>query len=359
MLDSIMPITGIDDWEQRLDRQDAFWSGAVLDRPVVVMTSWTGGHTVPEKEYATVRERWLDADGVAAHAVAQVKNTAYFGDALPSIMPNLGPEVFNAFLGMELEFGEQTSWSIPNLNDWSGIDAIRFDPGNVYWRSMESLTHALLDAGQDLFYVGLTDFHPGGDACAAFRDPLQFNIDLIESPDEVAQLVRTVTALYFDVFAASKAPLAAARQAQCSWPGIVSRLNWYVPSNDFSCMISKEMFETFFLPGLTEECRALEASIYHLDGPGALQHLDSLLAMPELNAIQWIYGAGHGRASDWLHVYQRCQAGGKGIQVYAELDELETLMGALQPEGVWLGVYGVQDRETADDVLRRVAKWTR
>ena len=357
MIDSVMPIAGIDDWERRLDRQDAFWSGAILDRPVVVMTSWKGGHTVPDKAYATVRERWLDPQGVAARAAAQVKNTAYFGDALPSFMPNLGPEVFNAFLGMDLEFGEQTSWSVPNLHDWNASDALRFDRANSYWRTMESLTQALLAAGQGLFYVGLTDFHPGGDACAAFRDPLQFNIDLIESPDEVARLVRTVTELYFEVFAAAKARLSAARQAQCTWAGIVSRLNWYVPSNDFSCMISKEMFDTFFLPGIIEECRALEASIYHLDGPGALHHLDSLLAIPELNAIQWIFGAGHGRASDWLHVYQRCQAAGKGIQVYAGLDELETLIGALRPEGVWLNVIGVDGRETADAVLRRVAKW--
>ena len=359
MANSMMPIEGIDDWEQRLDRQDAFWSNAILDRPVVSMAARKHGYTAPEYKYATERERWMDAQGVAARAAAQVKNTDYFGDALPNIMPNLGPEVFNAFLGMELEFGEQTSWSIPNLHDWNAIDSIRFDPNNFYWRTMEALTRALLEAGKGLFYVGLTDFHPGGDACAAFRDPLQFNIDLIESPEEVMRLLRTVTDRYFEIFAASRKPLEEAGQACCTWAGLVSRRTWYVPSNDFSCMISKEMFDTFFLPGIIEECRALEASIYHLDGIGALRHLDSLLAIPELNAIQWIQGAGHGRASDWLPVYQRCQAAGKGIQLFAGLDELDTLIDALHPEGVWLTVGGVKNREMADTVLRRVTKWTK
>ncbi len=359
MMRDVMPLDGIDDWERRLDRQDAFWRREVLDRPVVSMAVWRGGHDAPARTCASERERWFDAEAAAARAAAQVKNTVYCGDALPGVMPNLGPEVFNAFLGMELEFGPATSWSVPNLHDWRGIDAIRFDRANPYWRKMEELTGALLEAGRGLFYVGLTDFHPGGDACAAFRDPLQFNIDLIESPAEVKRLMRVVTDRYFEVFAASRKRLEAAGQACCTWAGPVSRLAWYVPSNDFSCMVSREMFDTFFLPGIAEECRALEASIYHLDGPGALRHLDSLLAIPELDAIQWVYGAGNGRASDWLHVYCKCQAAGKGVQIFAGLDELETLMGALRPEGVWLGVHGVKDRGTADAVLRRVARWTK
>src|SRR5690606_13364738 len=150
-----------------------------------------------------------------------------------------------------------------------------------------------------------------------FRDPQQFNIDLIESPAEVKRLIRRVTDLYFQIFDKSYNRLKAAGQACSTWPGIVSSYKWYVASNDFSCMISPEMFQTFFLPGLIEECRALEASLYHLDGPDALRHLDSLLAIPELDAIQWVYGSGHGRASDWIEVYQRCQAAGKGLQIYA------------------------------------------
>jgi hypothetical protein len=37
--------------------------------------------------------------------------------------------------------------------------------------------------------------------------------------------------------------------------------------------------------------RHVERTIYHLDGPGALRHLDRLLAIPELDCAQWIQGA--------------------------------------------------------------------
>jgi hypothetical protein len=122
-------------------------------------------------------------------------------------------------------------------------------------------------------------------------------------------------------------------------------------------MISKAMFDDMFLPGLRNECAHTRASIYHLDGPGALHHLDSLLGIPELNAIQWVYGAGKGPATRWLDVYRKCQAAGKSIQLGVSLDELEIVIGNLKPEGVWLGVDGIRGREEAETVITRVSRW--
>jgi hypothetical protein len=338
---------------------DAFWEREIIDRPVVCIVAPKTDPRYPwpaPKPHATHRDRWLDVEYVADCALAGAMNCEYLGDALPQAWPNLGPEVFNAFLGMDLEFGESTSWSRPNLHDWSGIDAIAFDPANAYWRAINTITDALLARGRGKFYTGLTDFHPGGDCAAAFRDPQQLNIDLIESPDEVKRLVRKVTDLYLRVFDLSWERLRAAGQATASWPGIVSTRKWYVPSNDFSCMISPQMFDEFFLPGIAEECRALEASIYHLDGPNALGHLDSLLGIKELNAIQWVYGAGHGRASDWLPVYKRCQAAGKGLQLNLEANEFDLFMRELRPEGLYISTW-VGSREEGEALLRKVDGW--
>ena len=70
-------------------------------------------------------------------------------------------------------------------------------------------------------------------------------------------------------------------------------------------MISTRMFEDVFLPGLVDECRFLDRSIYHLDGPGALRHLDSILAIPELDALQWVFGAGNEGFHRWVEVYRK------------------------------------------------------
>ena len=357
----MMPIDHIPDWEQRLTRQDAFWNGEILDRPVVIMTlpksnpeySWP-----TPKAYATLRDRWMDTEYGTERALAGVMNTEYLGDALPSAWPNLGPEVFSAFFGCEMEYGETTSWSIPNLHDWAEVDQLRFSEDNFYYEKLLEMTDTLLEVGKNTFYTGITDLHPGGDAIAAFRDPQVLNVDMIEAVEEVKALLDDVTQVYFRVYDFYYEKLKGAGQAITTWAGVVSTKKWYVPSNDFSCMISKEMFDEVFLPGIIEECRHLEASIYHLDGPDALKHLDSLLAIKELNAIQWVYGAGQGRASDWMPVYKKCQAAGKGLQITLEVDELDIFMEHLHPEGLWIRLSGVQDRDQAEALLRKVSKWT-
>jgi hypothetical protein len=329
-----MPIERIPDWEKRLTRQDAFLECAVIDRPVVCISLWRPDpeYPAPAKTHATLRDRWLDTEYVVAMALHTVMNTEYLGDALPHCHPNLGPEVFSAFFGCELEFGEETSWSKPMLKDWADVGRVRFSEDSIYWTKIVELTDALLEAGKGRFYTGMTDFHPGGDAIAAFRDPVQLNYDMIEALDQVKGLLPYVTEVYFEVFDHFHAKLRAADQAISTWASPISSKKWLVPSNDFSCMVSPRMFDEVFLPSIVQECQHYDASLYHLDGPGALKHLDSLLAIEELSAIQWVYGAGRGRASDWIWVYRKCQAAGKGVEIHITPDELDTIVDNLRPK---------------------------
>ena len=355
-----MPIELIPDWETRLARQDAFWDRKVLDRPVVILTVPREKPLAPwpaRKTHATVKERWMDAEYAADWARAIAVNTEHLGDALPVVNPNLGPEVFSAFFGAELEFSPDSSWCIPCLADWTDASRLEFSEENFYWRKLVELTDALLAKGKGVFYTGVTDLHPGGDAIAAFRDPEVMAVDMIDHPGEVRKLLERVDRAYFRVLDFWHDRLAGAGQAFTCWAGIVSSRRWYVPSNDFSCMISKVMFDDMFLPGLANECRHTQASIYHLDGPGALRHLDSLLATRELNAIQWVYGAGKGPTTKWLDVYRKCQAAGKGIQLDADPGELDLLIASLKPEGVWLRVNGIRGRDDAEAVIEKVSRW--
>ena len=354
-----MAIENLSDLDDRVARQDAFWDCAVIDRPVVSITvpKAQPERPYPSKHHATIRERWLDVGYQVERALAYVMNTDYLGDAIPHAIPNLGPEVLSTFFGCELEFGEYTSWSVPSLDSWDDLQGVQFSRDNIYWRKIVAMTDALLDAGRGVFYTGITDLQPGS-VIASLRDPQRLNLDMIDFPEEVKKLQAHVTEVYRGVYDFFCDKLAAAGQLCCTWAGIVSTKRWYVPSVDFSCMISAKMFEETFLPGVVAECQHYEASVYHLDGPGAIQHLDALLDIEELNAIQWVWGAGQGRATDWMDVYIRCQEAGKGLQIGpVEPDELDTLMEMLRPEGVWLGMVGIRDPEEAQAVLRRASRW--
>lgn len=357
---NLMPIENISDWEERLARQDAFWHREILDRPVVSMSipRKEARHPYPpKKQWSQPRERWLDSEYIAELAAARVANTEYLGDALPAVWPNLGPDVFSAFLGTPLEFGHDTSWSSPICDSLDEVASLAFSEDNFYWQKLLEMTDALLEVGKGKFYTGISDLHVGGDAIAALRGPFGLSLDLAERSSDVCRLLEKITQIFFQVMDFFYDKLSQSGQACSCWFSIVSRCKWYVPSNDYSCMISAEMFDEVFLPGITQECRHLDASIYHLDGPGALQHLDSILQIPELNAVQWVWGAGNGMASDWLHIFKRCQDAGKGVWLGIEARELDLIMEHLRPEGAFLHVSGIADKEHADAVLRKVSAW--
>ncbi len=130
----------------------------------------------------------------------------------------------------------------------------------------------------------------------------------------------------------------------------------YIPSCDFSIMISNKMYREFFVPELVAEIDWLDRSIYHLDGPGALRHLDTLLDIKKLDAIQYVYGDGAAPASRWIHVYQKIQRAGKKMHISITPDELDVFMDSLKPEGVMLSM-SASSVEEADAILETVAKW--
>jgi hypothetical protein len=104
-------------------------------------------------------------------------------------------------------------------------------------------------------------------------------------------------------------------------------------------MVSPTMASTLMLPDIVTEMAPLKRSIFHLDGPKALRHLDLLLDLSQLDAVQWVYGAGAGPAVRWVEIYRRIQAAGKSLQLIAhDADDALIVLDRLEPEGVWITV---------------------
>jgi hypothetical protein len=352
------------DFEQVLTRYEAWWDCEIVDRPLVSMgfmkpsSEWVDA---PTKTHPSWRARWMDTAYVVEQTAAALHNRIAYADALPIAWPNLGPEVFSAFYGCPLEFGETTSWSEPILTQWDpeAVALLRLDTGNLYYRKILELMDGLIEVGKGQFIVGYTDLHPGGDAIAAFRDPQSLCLDMVEHPDEVKALCERITDDFITVYDAYHEKLVVAGMPSTTWLPATCRGRTHVPSNDFSCMISNRMFEEVFLPGIVRECRHMDRNIYHLDGPQALRFLDTLLSIPEIHAIQWVPGAGRDHWALWIEVYQRIQAANKAFCLSVAVQELDDVMAVLRPEGAWLMVSGVTDVEMADKALRRIARWAR
>ena len=127
-------------------------------------------------------------------------------------------------------------------------------------------------------------------------------------------------------------------------PGKVAKLQC-----DMSATFSPAMYQRFIVPALTAQCAWLDHSLYHLDGTQAMIHLDSLLSIEQLDAIEWTPQAGieTGGNRRWYDLYRRILAAGKSVQVLvARTEELIPLLDAIGPKGVYALLPFTDERRT-------------
>jgi hypothetical protein len=351
------------DYEEVLERYEAWWNCAIVDRPLVdmkYMLPKDERKPVPQKQYENVRDRWMDAEHIASAAAVRLGNAVHFADSLPVLWPNLGPEIFSAFYGCELEYGERTAWSTPILSDWSeeSVQKLQLNRDSFYFKKLVAMTETYIEIAKGKFIIGMTDLHGGGDAIAAFRDPQDLLMDTIENPEAIKNLCGRITTEFLEVYDFFYDMITAAGMPSTAWLPGICKGKYHIPSNDFSCMISDDAFEDLFIPDLIRECAHMDRCIYHLDGPQALRYLDRLLEIPEIHAIQWVPGAGQDYWGDWIEVYQRIQSKKKGFTIGVPLKDLDRLFEVLSPEGVFLSV-GVSNREQAEAALSKISAWTK
>lgn len=297
------------------------------------------------------KKAWSDISYIIKKERAILDNQILMGDAFPIVNPNLGPDFFGATLGADLIFKETTSYSVPFIEDWT--EEIRFDPNNKWWKLMCDITSALVEDSKGEYMVGITDFHPGADGLVSLRGPENLCYDLYDQPE----VFRYSTDVLLPVFKEQLQYLFDLTQkyqkGTTNWMGLYKEDLWYPVSSDFIGMISNEQFEEYVLPELKMEIQHLKGNaIFHLDGPGALKHLDSLLAIPELAGIQWVYGAGQPSAQYWLDTLKKIQKAGKCVYIHLEPEDVKPLLQELRPEGLFCGLNFACSEDDANDILR-------
>jgi 5-methyltetrahydrofolate--homocysteine methyltransferase len=243
----------------------------------------------------------------------------YLGDAFPYAEPRFGPGVAATFSGASLTNGNNTVWFHPPerkaASDWH----LAFDPNNVWCRRIEAIMRAAQERWRGLVQVNMTDLGGNLDIVSTFRPSEELLYDLYDSPDEVKRLTWEAHDLWWQSFDHLNRALHPSNPGYTAWTPIFSEDPYYMLQCDFCYMIGPDMFDEFVKPELAASCKRLKNAFYHLDGPGQLPHLDSLLTIPELKGVQWIPGAGQKPVSEWPEVYRKIHAAGKKTQIWDDL----------------------------------------
>ncbi len=322
------------DW-QRLERDWCAWWNGELTRPLVVIETLTDGklNSVWEAHFLTYFGLETPAEDVLDHFQPWLDNLHFIGDAFPKWWVNFGAGVVAAFLGSAVEYATGTTWFHPMDGLSLAEIQIEYDAGSAWWQRTLELTGAAAARWGSQMTIGMTDLGGNLDILASLRGTQQLLLDLYDAPEEVTRLTRDITAVWLRYYDALDAVIAPTGKGSACWGPCWSPRRGYMLQSDFSYMISPEMFERWVLPDLETCCAALDYPFYHLDGKGALRHLDRLLSISKLRGIQWQPGDGQPLADQWLPVLKRIREAGKLCQVYVTRAGARTICRELGGQG--------------------------
>ena len=318
------------------------------------------------KPYRDLNQRWFDPEWRSEYLDWYVAHSSLMADMLPVANTQLGPGSLAAILGGVFEGGEDTIWIHPRPEaalqaDGMDADDIVFDPTHPNWLLHKELLRACKRKAKGHYYVGMPDLMEGLDVLAALKGTDKVLLDTVMRPEVLERQVQQVNDIYFRVFDELYDIIREGDEmAFCyfsAWaPGKMSKLQ-----SDISTMISRDDYRRFVQPFIREQCQKIDYTLYHLDGVGAMHHLDALLEIDELNAIQWTPGVGkpQGGSPKWYDLYRKILAHGKSIMAcWVTLDELRPLLDNIGGDGVHIEMDFHNEREV-EQALRIVEEYRR
>ena len=303
-------------------RNEAFWKNELDDGPLMWITVPDAKPGNPPAEPDEEEKMWTDLDYYIESAEYELSHTYYAGDAVPVQHPWLGPDQFAAWLGAEIRLKpkEFTSWVKPFVDDWENYPELKIDPENHWWKLYLEMVHRSVEAGKGKWITAYPDLHTGIDGLSAIRGPEKLMMDMIAEPNTIHRAMEQMTGLWKYIVDTVSDIVLSTGQGTSNWTmGYSSKRFVCIGQNDFSCMISPQMFEDFCWQDNIECCAHVDHVIYHLDGPDAARHLPKILELENLNCVQWIQGAGNPHPSQWLDLLKQVQDAGKSVQVMYSL----------------------------------------
>ena len=329
-----MELTHKPDFDAAAARLNAWWHGEAADRFPILCTAPNPRHkkrdvSLKPDEY----HRWyLDGDFMVRLAQEGVESRLWLAEAVPFftwVFP-LGP-----CLGGRVTLEQANNvWNhkcLAGREDWARLHV---NADCEFNRRAIGAYREVARAAQGHFLVSVPWGFCAADVLSLMRGSEEFMLDLADEPEAV---FRALGRVIRESFVPMDGFYEMARQT-AGGAGSVGGLGVFAPGltwpvqSDISCMVSPALFARMAQHDVVPQMRHLDYGTYHLDGPGAVKHLDFLLSIPELRLIQWVPGDGAPPFREWIPLLKRIVDAGKRTIVYCAPKEMETFVIALGPE---------------------------
>ena len=344
------------DWSKSQARFEAFWQGEIIDRCMVAVMAppMPPAHAIKD-DHERYRA-WTDPEYIIARNRQFMSQTYYAGEAFPQIFVDLGAGGHAGFYKNAKYQFEDSLWFFPSL---AHPDDLQFDEQSfLYQKTLELAKAFVKDSGGD-YFVSMPDSTGNADALSHLMGPDGLMEAMLDEPDAVSRALHEIQHSYHRIMTEMQAIVSDNNLGGTTvgwlrtWaPGLHAQMQC-----DMSVMISPAMFDAFIMPELRAQCELLDYPLYHFDGIEQIRHLDSLLSIENLKAIQWTQVSGQPPATDYIPELKKIQSAGKNLVILVQPQQIEPLMAQLSSKGLYL-IADAETKQEADQIVNLVAKLT-
>ena len=342
-----------DHWDDLKQRMTGYWEREAMDRCCAAIM-------VKKPDYQDFGEHnfYFDVETADRMHRERFANYHYFGESLPCLFPYFGTAGIAEYTGCKPNRVPRTTW----FEHWMA-DADEPDASQITYKcpeAFEAQKHAiakLVELSKGDYLVSVSDNAGILDALAEIRGTDNLMMDMLTDPEFVEEGIRNLLPIYkktqeelFDLVKENN------DGSVLSWMHLWAPKRMAQMQCDLSVMISPEMFNRFVMPELEELCDFLDYPVYHFDGQEQIRHLDSLLSIKKLKAIQWTHVVGQPRTSTFIPELQKIQKAGKNLVLFPHMDEVPLLLDNLSCRGLQMIIWGPQNEAEARDMLKLIEK---
>jgi hypothetical protein len=340
-------------WPQTRKHFNDWWN-----RTGLVFGAWGTGLLRQSGEHERIDEppapptpelQQTDAAYIARNIRYRMAHRCWPGDILPSAWPHGGTLPLATYLGATPRYAPNNIWYEPCIADLESHPPLRFDPEHPQCRQLEGIVRQTVEMSRGNYLVGMPALLGGLDILAELRGTGELLMDMIENPAAVHRRLREIQDAYVPAFNRMYDILKLDDGSMCfGYFMLCGAGKTGLCQCDTAAMFSAEMFGEFVVPYLREQCAFLDFSMFHVDGSQCLIHVDQLLEIDDLDAIEYtpdpkVPGGGD---PHWYDLYRRILSAGKSVWV-ANLrrEQVIPLLDAIADRGVYVSVNGLSEAD--------------
>jgi 5-methyltetrahydrofolate--homocysteine methyltransferase len=355
-------------WGETKSRFEAWWNNDIYDRPIL---SLNARKDIDIKNAPAWREEEFFNTGAADTRIRlDFSNVNFDSDSYPEIRAIPGLNNLAVYAGGKPVFSPDTVWLHQFIDDIEKFNGFNYNPGNQWYQKHITATRELTAAAKHDYLVDIPELMEAMDILATARGTQELCLDMMDYPEALhrhLEVLYDAWETYFTNFYHLIKDADDGNSVGCFdiWgPG-----KTYKTQSDFSTLMSPAQFREFSLPTLERQVEFLDFAMYHLDGKLAmLNHLDAVLAVKKLRAVQWSPGIQEPGSGDpcWYPLYQKIRNAGKSLWLHFEdvsademIQQTDGIIKAIGPKGLYLKFFKAITEAEQEKIISHANKFWR